>query len=63
MPPDLQARIFEPFFTTKEGAPGLGLTSIAYTAQQLGGTIGVHSRPGGGTSVVVVLPHVQDIVF
>ena len=63
MPQDLQARIFEPFFTTKEGATGLGLTSVAYTVQELGGTVGVSSRPGGGTSVVVVLPPVQDIVF
>ena len=60
---ELQERIFEPFFTTKASATGLGLTSVAFTVQQLGGTVTLNSRPGGGTSVVVVLPDVQDVVF
>ena len=60
---ELQARIFEPFFTTKAGAAGLGLTSVAFTLQQLGGTVTVRSRPGGGTSLVIVLPQVRDLVY
>jgi signal transduction histidine kinase len=58
-----RARVFEPFFTTKEGATGLGLPSVAFTVQQLGGTVAVRSRPGGGTSVVVLLPQVRDLVY
>jgi two-component system cell cycle sensor histidine kinase/response regulator CckA len=60
---ELRERVFEPFFTTKQGATGLGLTSVAFTVQQLGGTVAVRSRPGGGTSLVVVLPQVQDLVY
>jgi signal transduction histidine kinase len=63
MSEELRERIFEPFFTTKEGATGLGLPSVAFTVQQLGGTVAVRSRPGGGTSVVVLLPQVRDLVY
>lgn len=58
--PEVRARMFEPFFTTKETGTGLGLSSVAYTARQLLGTVVVESEPGCGTSVSVVLPLSAD---
>ncbi len=52
------ARAFEPFFTTKapgEGS-GLGLSQVYGLARQSGGTVRIESRPGGGTTVRVLLP-------
>jgi two-component system, cell cycle sensor histidine kinase and response regulator CckA len=53
---EMRERMFEPFFTTKKTATGLGLSSVAFTVRQLGGTIHVKSRRGRGTSVSVILP-------
>ena len=52
------ARAIEPFFTTKppgEGT-GLGLSQVYGFARQSGGTVEIESRPGQGTSVVMLLP-------
>jgi two-component system cell cycle sensor histidine kinase/response regulator CckA len=49
-------RIFEPFFTTKTVGRGLGLTAVHGTVAEHHGAIEVHSRPGQGTSVVLLLP-------
>jgi two-component system, cell cycle sensor histidine kinase and response regulator CckA len=56
MTAEVKARIFEPFFTTKETGTGLGLNSVAFTVDQLGGTLSVDSEPGAGTCVAVRLP-------
>ena len=56
MDEDAMARIFEPYFSTKAIGTGLGLTIAKRNVEALGGTIGVTSRKGQGTVVVIRLP-------
>jgi signal transduction histidine kinase len=58
MAPETMARAFEPFFTTKGAgkASGLGLSQVYGFTKQSGGTATIDSRPGGGTTVSMLLP-------
>jgi CheY-like chemotaxis protein len=58
IPPAVQARIFEPFFTTKPPGmgTGLGLPLCQGIVEGHGGTIGVRSASGQGTTFWVELP-------
>ncbi|UQU63573.1 PAS domain S-box protein [Couchioplanes caeruleus] len=61
MTPDVVERAFEPFFTTKPNheAAGLGLATVYGIATQAGGSVGIASEPGVGTTVTVLLPASQ----
>ena len=53
-------KIFQPFFTTKgKKGTGLGLMIATNIISNIGGTIGVKTSPGEGTSIKVVLPQIN----
>jgi len=53
-------KIFDPFFTTKSKGLGLGLTITHKIMEGHGGTIGVESAPGKGSTFILSLPVVAD---
>ena len=61
MTAETMQRIFEPFFTTKEQGEGSGWgLAVAHAAiREMGGSIGVRSVPGQGTTFAVELPEVE----
>ncbi|WP_082207193.1 sensor histidine kinase [Corallococcus macrosporus] len=56
IPEAMQERIFEPLFTMKPAGTGLGLSVVASTVRQHGGTLRVESREGEGSVFTLCLP-------
>ncbi|HVQ15202.1 MAG TPA: ATP-binding protein [Vicinamibacterales bacterium] len=52
---DARTRAVDPFFSTKEGAPGLGLTSVAMIVRNFQGWLHIQSD-GSGTSIHMHFP-------
>jgi two-component system sensor histidine kinase HydH len=53
--PDL-SKVFDPYYTTKPSGTGLGLAIVQKVVEAHGGEVAVHSEPGRGTTVSLVLP-------
>jgi signal transduction histidine kinase len=61
---DVRRRAFDPFFTTRrdQGGTGLGLHIVySIVTNRLGGRLDLHSEPGGGTRVRIILPRVAPL--
>jgi PAS domain S-box-containing protein len=65
--PTAQRRLFQPFFqvdhaaTRRKGGTGLGLAITKDLTELHGGTIGIDSAPGIGTTVTVTLPAARAV--
>ncbi len=59
MPRDIAPRVFEPFFTTKPHGTGLGLSTVHGIVTQSGGEIALHSPPGRGLTVEILMPYCE----
>lgn len=51
--------LFKPFNTTKPGGMGIGAYESAQYLRELGGSISVHSEPGRGTVVTMLIPLIE----
>ena len=58
IPDDVLNKVFDPFFTTKPvgKGTGLGLSQVHGFAHQAGGTVGIDSALGKGTTIRIHLP-------
>lgn len=57
IPEELKASLGDPFYTTKEKGTGLGLMVVYNILKEHQGSIEIHSEPGLGTEVVIMLPN------
>ncbi len=56
IPEDVLPRVFEPTFSTTSSGSGLGLAIAKRLVEGWGAAIGIESRPGSGTTLVVTFP-------
>ena len=61
MDQDVERRALDPFFTTKGASgSGLGLSQVQATVDESGGAVRIHTRPGQGTCVTLLLPRAVE---
>ncbi len=56
IPQEYLSKVFEPFFSTKRSGTGLGLASVKKIIEEHGGSIGIASGEGQGTTTTIRLP-------
>lgn len=63
MTPDVQKHALDAFFTTKKRGlgTGLGLSLVHGIVSSAGGSIEIESEPGGGTTILLVLPVAEGV--
>lgn len=63
MEEEVRQRALEPFFSTRrrEGASGLGLSVVHGIARSHGGRVEIHSKPGLGCEIDVLLPFARNL--
>ncbi len=59
---EVMGSMYEPFRSTKEKGNGLGLLIVRRIVREHGGTLGIASKEGVGTSVTVTLPRADRVV-
>ncbi len=59
---EVMGSMYEPFRTTKRQGNGLGLLIVRRIVREHGGTLGLASRPGEGTTVTITLPRADRVV-
>ncbi len=59
---EVMGSMYEPFRSTKRKGTGLGLIIVRRLIKEHGGTLGIASSPGQGTSVTVTLPRADRVV-
>ena len=60
IPAEHAPRVLEPFFTTKPHGNGLGLSICRSVLWEVDGTLTIHSEPGRGTEVRVLVPQATE---
>ncbi len=58
---EVMGNIYEPFRTTKKNGNGLGLLIVRRIVKAHGGSLGLSSREGEGTTVSITLPRAERI--
>lgn len=61
IPAEVLPRLFRPYFTTKKHGTGLGLFVLRRIVEAHGGSVGVESEVGRGTTFRVELPAEEDL--
>ncbi len=58
---ELMGNLYEPFRTTKKSGTGLGLLIVRRIVKAHGGSLGIASREGEGTTVSIQLPRAERV--